>query len=973
MFTSKQLWGMGIVGGLTFLSLLFVPVFPDSTAQPQAVKTKTDEIHHRTPGDFAEGKTKNMEIEPRGKKGILTLQGSQKEGEYISPAIRSDIDFTAVGVHWMDQTSGKAEHRHEEEATRLFLRTSKDGDDWSDWREIHVGHAQGPDHMKNEETFGDLLFQSGRYMQYKVEMESHQGKTPRLSDLKLTALNSKEDASAADAKEQQVSFARWMAQTAKASVERPDVVSREEWGADESLRYKDDGSEDWPREYADEVTHLSVHHTETPNDDEENGISPAERMRSIYYYHAKTRGWGDIGYNAIIGYDGKVYEGRKGKDNDVLTPGVVGAHTYSFNHGAFGVSLMGDFEESQLPGHMRESLVDLLAYQADLHTIDPQGKADYIRDYEYDDPNVPERDEDVPTLQGHQDFPRASTACPGQFTHSDLDNIRRDVAAQLEGEQGIVTVDNTDPANQAEGNWVKSTNVSGYYGSNYQANDSGSGADTFTWNFDLPETGEYRVSVYYTAAFDRATDAPYEIHTQDGPVTKKVNQQENGSTWIELGTYSFDAGSNRIVQTDDADGYVIADGVRLEKVESEDPSPEPEISIIDNADSGSISSAGNWPTSTNVSGYYGDNYQPNAAGSGDDTFTWNFDPPETGVYRVSVHYTAASDRASDAPYTVEYADGQTTQRIDQRTNGGEWVDLGSFHFEKGSPGKVTLTDDADGYVIADAVRFERESGVVISDNARSDNEGVGAWKDSNNVSGYYGSNYQYDYKGDGSHTFTWNLDIPETGYYKVYAKHLSHTDRATDAPYTVHHGEGETVQRINQQKNSGEWVELGTFRFDEGTGNKVVLSDDADGIVVADAVKLEPAPVTVTADNADDSSEADGAWKPSNNVSGYNGVDYQYDYKGDGSHTFTWNFDIPESGSYKVYVKYLSHTDRATDAPYTIHHRDGSTTQNVDQRSNGSRWVSVGTYTFDQGKGKVVLSDDADGIVVADAVRLVKE
>jgi hypothetical protein len=27
-----------------------------------------------------------------------------------------------------------------------------------------------------------------------------------------------------------------------------------------------------------------------------------------------TKGWSDIGYNAIIGSDGRIYEGRKGKD-----------------------------------------------------------------------------------------------------------------------------------------------------------------------------------------------------------------------------------------------------------------------------------------------------------------------------------------------------------------------------------------------------------------------------------------------------------------------------------------------------------------------------------------------------------------------------------------------------------------------------------------------------------------------------------
>ena len=104
---------------------------------------------------------------------------------------------------------------------------------------------------------------------------------------------------------------------------KPDVVSRAEWGADESLRYNSNGTEKWPREY-DKVIHLVVHHTDTPVNDPD----PAARVRSICYYHTVTRNDGDIGYNAIIGSDGRIYEGHKG-GGDVLTPGVVGAHAYS--------------------------------------------------------------------------------------------------------------------------------------------------------------------------------------------------------------------------------------------------------------------------------------------------------------------------------------------------------------------------------------------------------------------------------------------------------------------------------------------------------------------------------------------------------------------------------------------------------------------------------------------------------------------
>ncbi|MDR6227190.1 golvesin C-terminal-like domain-containing protein [Desmospora profundinema] len=129
--------------------------------------------------------------------------------------------------------------------------------------------------------------------------------------------------------------------------------------------------------------------------------------------------------------------------------------------------------------------------------------------------------------------------------------------------------------------------------------------------------------------------------------------------------------------------------------------------IVDNEDSDKVSWVGSWPYSSNVSGYYGSNYQPNAKGNGSDTFTWKPFLTESGTYEVDVHYASAFDRASNAPYTVHHADGSTTKRVDQRTGGGEWQPIGKWKFDAGNTHRVVLSDDADGYVIADAIRLTK--------------------------------------------------------------------------------------------------------------------------------------------------------------------------------------------------------------------------------------------------------------------------
>jgi N-acetylmuramoyl-L-alanine amidase len=53
------------------------------------------------------------------------------------------------------------------------------------------------------------------------------------------------------------------------------------------------------------VQKLIVHHTATQNNDPD----PPATIRSIYYYHAVTQGWGDIGYNFLIDEAGNLYEG----------------------------------------------------------------------------------------------------------------------------------------------------------------------------------------------------------------------------------------------------------------------------------------------------------------------------------------------------------------------------------------------------------------------------------------------------------------------------------------------------------------------------------------------------------------------------------------------------------------------------------------------------------------------------------------
>src|SRR5699024_40307 len=77
---------------------------------------------------------------------------------------------------------------------------------------------------------------------------------------------------------------------------RPPIISRDEWGASLAYGGWDAGASEWSPQYR-TIEHIIIHHSETPS-----FRDPLVEIRSIHYYHAVTRGWGDIGYNYLVDY-----------------------------------------------------------------------------------------------------------------------------------------------------------------------------------------------------------------------------------------------------------------------------------------------------------------------------------------------------------------------------------------------------------------------------------------------------------------------------------------------------------------------------------------------------------------------------------------------------------------------------------------------------------------------------------------------
>ncbi|MDO5684360.1 MAG: N-acetylmuramoyl-L-alanine amidase, partial [Propionibacteriaceae bacterium] len=149
-----------------------------------------------------------------------------------------------------------------------------------------------------------------------------------------------------------------------------------------------------------------VHHTAGGN-----GYSSAQVpgiIRGIYYYHAVTLGWGDIGYNIVVDTYGRLWEGRAGG----LTNPIVGGHAINWNASTFGISVLGDFTKIALPQASMNALAQGIAWKFRVHGVNPNG-------------TVRVGNTTRPTIMGHLDV--ASTACPGNYIYSRMGELRTNV------------------------------------------------------------------------------------------------------------------------------------------------------------------------------------------------------------------------------------------------------------------------------------------------------------------------------------------------------------------------------------------------------------------------------------------------------------------------------------------------------------------------------------------------------------------
>nr|WP_220035785.1 N-acetylmuramoyl-L-alanine amidase [Modestobacter versicolor] len=388
----------------------------DPSAAPSTAPTGDEPAGTSTPAETSSPASSAPASSGPASDEDVPTSGEELPGVPALTVSREDTDpFSAVGVTWRDDPSITD--------VQVQVRTQDEDGDWGEWGTLEADDIEQTESPKTEDLDvrgGTAPYWTGPARGIEVIVQGAGGAVPE--DVSVALLDpgtSKADAlPATGAKDE-----------AHAGTSMPDVVSRAQWGADESIRT-------WGPEYAPTIKAATLHHTA-----DGNGYTAAQvpaMMRSIFAYHSQTRGWGDIGYNVIVDKYGRIFEGRYGG----LSSTVIGAHAGGFNTGTFGVSMLGNYAEVDTPQAMLDSVAAIIAWKLSLYGVDPKGTTQLTSGGGGTSKYGAGAVVTLPTVFAHRDV--GSTTCPGQYAYNRMGQLRDMVGSRMAGSVGGSPVGNTE-------------------------------------------------------------------------------------------------------------------------------------------------------------------------------------------------------------------------------------------------------------------------------------------------------------------------------------------------------------------------------------------------------------------------------------------------------------------------------------------------------------------------------------------------
>ena len=134
--------------------------------------------------------------------------------------------------------------------------------------------------------------------------------------------------------------------------------------------------------------------------------------------------------------------------------------------------------------------------------------------------------------------------------------------------------------------------------------------------------------------------------------------------------------------------------------------------------------------------------------------------------------------------------------------------------------------------------FQYDKEIIIDNNMKRFIRKTGSWNGNETEhNGRYQMNYYQNSTRKGSFGFCpW---IEADGQYEISIWYPAKHEYSQEVTVQVTHHQGSDRIKVNQQRDGGQWIKLGTYTLSRGFSEVVTIhAEQADGIVVADAVKL---------------------------------------------------------------------------------------------------------------------------------------
>ncbi len=300
--------------------------------------------------------------------------------------------------------------------TSIQVRVKEKKYGWSEWTTLEVDPEHGPDPDSDEAQRarpGSDPLMVVRATKAQIRIDTPSGRAPR--GTRLALVNAPTSAADRRMSPQTLSASSLSASSLSASsaVGRPAIVTRAQWGADESWRSR-------APYYTDNIRVGFIHHTASTSN--YSAAQAAAQIRSIYAYHTKSLGHSDIDYNFVVDRFGRLYEGRYGG----VDRAVLGGHTAGFNENSFAAVVLGNFDSfSPAAAEMdaiKDTLARLWAWKLGMYGINPAStvkvvSAGFIRATRYPKGSVA-------TLSATSTHRTVNfTSCPGKYLQAQVPSI----------------------------------------------------------------------------------------------------------------------------------------------------------------------------------------------------------------------------------------------------------------------------------------------------------------------------------------------------------------------------------------------------------------------------------------------------------------------------------------------------------------------------------------------------------------------